>query len=111
MHWSGFLTTLEDSERSYLDSLKLGQPQSLHRFEVTKYRDGSRADNVVAVLYSDVFLLFRGRNQDQLASWTTSSLQTPNFQDERLFLYSYLYPRHIVGIEATRNGMLLSTLI
>jgi hypothetical protein len=101
-HLRCFLQDLENGERTYLESLGLGRPKSLHTFVITEDRDSNRATRAIGVLYSEVFTLFRYRARRKLHSWDTTS-DSP--EEQCLLLYGYLYPRHIKCVHETRNGI------
>ena len=109
----GFRKTLQDDERLYLDSLQLGDPQSLRNFDITEYREPSQVFPTVTVLYRDVLMLFRYKPRSKLVSWDESRGESRDeirsHDDEYLFIHCYLYPRHIETVTETRNGKIPSS--
>ena len=104
----GFRSRLQDGERTYLDSLGLGNPQSIQDyFLITEDGDHGRVTRAVCVLYPGVLLLFRYHTESSLTSWDRTPgyhrLVTP-LETEKLFVYGYLYPRHIHQATRTTVG-------
>lgn len=107
----GFRACLQDGERNYLDRLGFGEPKLLQDyFLVNDDPPSNRFSRAVCALYQDVFLLCRYVTASSVRSWDhlfdngpTNSIQ----ETERLFVYGYLYPRHINKITPTRVGNLV----
>ncbi len=106
----GFRSCLQDGERGYLDTLGFGEPQLLQDyFLVTHDPPSNRVCRAVCALYRDVFLLCRYVSTSSVRSWdhVSGSRPTNSVQEtEKLFVYGYLYPRHINKITLTRVGNL-----
>ena len=108
----GFHSRLQDGERSYLDTLGFGEPQLLQDyFVITEDPPSNRVSRAVCALYRDVFLLCRYVVASFVRSWdqisASSSIPTNSLQEtEKLFVYGYVYPRHIHKVTATRVGTL-----
>jgi hypothetical protein len=104
----GFRSHLQDGERAYLDTLGFGEPQLLHDYFLISDDPGSnRVSRAVCALYRDVFLLCRDVAASSLRSWdhTTGNISLNAIEEtEKLFVYGYLYPRHIENATATRIG-------
>jgi len=111
----GFRSHLQDGERAYLDSLGFGEPQLLHdNFMITDEEGSSRVSRAVCALYRDVFLLCRYVAASSLRSWdyTTGSRPPEAIEEtEKLFVYGYLYPRHIEQVTTSRVGTFAVTLL
>jgi hypothetical protein len=100
-----FYRELDEGEHLHLERLHIGAPVSLQDFDVTQDRLVTRA---VGVLYRDIFILFRYKPQAALVSWDDTSETVSSDAKERLFIYCYLYPRHITSVAPTRNGNAIS---
>jgi hypothetical protein len=111
----GFRFHLQDGERAYLDTLNAGEPHLLHDYFLISDDPGSsRISRAVCALYRDVFLLCRDVPTSSLRSWdhTTGSRPLNAIEEtEKLFVYGYLYPRHIEKVTATRIGTIAITLL
>lgn len=103
----GFRACLQDGERSYLDTLGFREPQLLQDyFLITDDPPSNRVSRAVCALYRDVFLLCRYVTASSIRSWDNGSSSGPTnpvLETERLFVYGYLYPRHIHKV--TRTGV------
>jgi hypothetical protein len=111
----GFRSVLQDGERAYLDQLGFGEPQLLQDyFLISDSPTSNRVCRAVCVLYRDVFLLCRYVPASSLRLWdrtTTGTGPLNAIEDtEKLFIYGYLYPRHIDKVTATRVGIFAITL-
>ena len=104
----GFRSHLQDGERIYLDTLGFGEPQLLQDyFLISEYPKSNRVSRAVCVLYRDVFLLCRYVSGSSIRSWDQIPAHRqpiPIQETEKLFIYGYLYPRHINKVTATRVG-------
>lgn len=93
----------------YLDSLSLGSLESIQDyFLITQDEDQRHVTRAVCVLYSDVLLLFRHHHESSLTSWDRtpgSSRLVMLREHEKLFVYGYLYPRHIHRVTRTPIGI------
>ena len=107
----GFRACLQDGERNYLDTLRFGEPQLLQDyFLVTDDPPSNRFSRAVCALYRDVFLLCRYVPASSVRSWDQVSGSRPTNpiqETEKLFVYGYLYPRHISKVTSTRVGTLV----
>ena len=104
----GFRSVLQDGERAYLDTMGFGEPQLLQDyFFISEPGTNNRVSRAVCVLYQHVFLLCRYVSASSIRSWDQISHDSiPPIEDsEKLFVYGYLYPRHIVNVTATRVGI------
>jgi hypothetical protein len=103
----GFRACLQDGERRYLDTLGFGEPQLLQDyFLITDDPPSNRVSRAVCALYRDVFLLCRYVPSSSIRSWDSGSSigpTNPVQERERLFVYGYLYSRHINNV--TRTGV------
>jgi hypothetical protein len=103
------LTFLQEGERNYLDTLGLGLPLLIQEcFYITE--DGSaRPQKAVCMLFNDILLLCRYQAESSLTSWdqtpASSRLVTTTPETEKLFVYGYLYPRHIDSVKSTAVGI------
>ena len=102
----GFYSALDAGERAHLFSLNLGNPKGLQDyFMITEDRISTRISRAVCVLYNNVFLLLRHQTEGDLATWISSSgTKQLDQNSEMLFIYGYLYPRHILSVSPTRVG-------
>jgi len=111
LQWAGVQAFLQEGEKAYLSRLGLGVPLLIHDHFFLK-EDGAvdGGAKTVCVLFQNILLFCRYKLESSLTSFDKTPPKhrlVVSGEEEKLFIYGHLYPRHIHRVHATAIGMSL----
>jgi hypothetical protein len=106
--WLGVQHVLQKAEKQYLRSLGYTNPLLVQDFFwITEDDQPHRPTKAVCILFREILLLCRYHTESSLTLFdhTPANLRMVTAQEtEKLFVYGYLYPRHISRVNQTATG-------
>lgn len=103
--WMGFQSFLYPTEKQYLESLRLGNPNLIDQFSVSV--EGGTSSDSMCVLFPRILLLFRKQDitDSTPSSQSVGSSQASKTEnDEEWSIYGVMFPRHIAIVSVRPNG-------
>jgi hypothetical protein len=106
--WLGVQHLFQEAEKQYLLLLGYTAPLLVQdSFWITEDGQFHHPSKAVCILFNETLLLCRYHTESSLTSFdhTPANMRMTTSQEtEKLFVYGYLYPRHISRVSKTVTG-------